>query len=102
MDKVDFDKTFPYYTKFITDFISSHKFIEKEECGEEFIKKIKSKKYFIALHNIINLFWFVWSICYVDFQKWEKDHYEEYYIVHGIDRIKMYLIGKKAMEKIKE
>lgn len=102
LDKVDFDKTFPYYTKFITDFISTHKFIEKEEYGEEFIKKIKSKKYFISLHNIINLFWFIWSICYVDFDKWEKDHYGEYYIVHGIDRIKLYLIGKKAMEKIKE
>ena len=102
LDKIDFDKTFVYYEKFIEIFIQGHKFIEKEKGGKEFLKLIRTKKYFIQVTNVINLYWFLWSFCYVDFPTWDKDHYGEYYFVHGVDRLKFYLAGKKAIEKIKQ
>ena len=101
LDKIDFDKTYPYYEKFIELYIQSHKFLEKEKGGKEFIKMIKTKKYFIQVTNIINLYWFLWSFCYTDFPTWDKDHYGEYYFVHGVDRLKFYLAGMKAIETLK-
>ena len=101
LDKIDFDKTYQIYLKFIEQFIQGHKFIENEEGGKEFLKKTKTKKYFIMLNNIINLYYFIWSFCYVNFSTWEKDHYGEYYFVHGVDRIKVYLAGMKELEKLK-
>ena len=101
LDKIDFDKTYQIYLKFIEQFIQGHKFIENEEGGKEFLKKTKTKKYFIMLNNIINLYYFIWSFCYVDFSTWEKDHYGEYYFVHCVDRIKVYLAGMKELEKLK-
>ena len=101
LDKLDFDKTYVFYEKFIGQFIQGHKFLEKEKGGKEFLQMIKTKKYFIQLMNIINLYFFLWSFCYTDFSAWDKDHYGEYYFVHGVDRIKFYLAGKKAIEKLK-
>ena len=100
LDKFNIDKLYTYYEKFIEQFIQTHKFIGNEDGGKEFLKKIKTKKYFIQLLNIINLFYCIWSFCYTDFAAWEKDHVGEYYFVHGIDRIKFYLAGMKAIEKI--
>ena len=100
LDKINFDKTYQIYLKFIEQFIQGHKFIENIEGGKEFLKKAKTKKYFIMLNNIINLYYFIWSFCYVDFSAWEKDHYGEYYFVHGVDRIKVYLEGMKELKKI--
>jgi len=102
LDKFDIDKLFVFYLKFIEQFIQGHKFLEKEEGGKEFLKMLKKKKYFIQLLNIINLYFFLWSFCYTDFPTWDKDHYGEYYFVHGVDRIKFYLAGKKAIEKIEK
>jgi len=100
LDKIDFDKTYQIYLKFIEQFIQGHKCIEKVEGGKEFLKKTKTKKYFIMLNNIINLYYCIWSFCYVDFPNWEKDHYGEYYFVHGVDRIRVYEAGMKALEKL--
>ena len=100
LDKIDFDKTYQIYLKFIEQFIQGHKFIEKVEGGKEFLKKAKTKKYFIMLNNIINLYYFLWSFCYVDFAAYEKDHHGEYYFVHGVDRIRVYEAGMKALEKL--
>ena len=101
MENLDFDKTFVYYKKFIDLFIQSHECIEGEKGGKEFLELIKSKKYFIQVTNIINLYWFLWSLCYTDFPTWEKDHSSEYYFLHGLDRLKFYLAGKKELEKLK-
>ena len=100
LDKLDFNKTYYYYEKFINLFIQEHLFIEKYEGGKEFMNLIRTKKYFIQVTNIINLYWFLWSFCYTDFKTWDKDHYGEYYFVHGIDRLKFYLAGMKAIEAL--
>ena len=100
LDKFDIDKLFVFYEKFIEQFIRDHKFIGNEEGGKEFLNMIKTKKYFIQLLNIINLYFCLWSFCYTDFPTWDKDHIGEYYFVHGIDRIKFYLAGMKAIENL--
>ena len=100
LDKVDFDKGYQIYIKFVEQFIQNHTFMENTKEGKEFLHFMRSKKYFILLNNIINLFYFLWSLCYVDFPTWQKDHYGEYYFVHGIDRIKVYLKGMKELEKL--
>ena len=74
--------------------------MENNKDGKEFLKFIKTKKYFVQLNNIINLFYFLWSMCYVDFNTWEKDHYGEYYFVHAVDRIKVYLSGMNELKKL--
>ena len=101
LDKVDFDKGYQIYLKFVEQFIQNHKFMENTKEGKDFLKFMKTKKYFIYLNNIINLFYFLWSVCYVDFPTWEKDHYGEYYFVHAVDRIKVYLKGVQELEKLK-
>ena len=100
LDKTDFDGQYSkYYLPYIDEFIQNHKFIEKEKGGIEYIKKIRTKSYFIKIHNLINLWYFLWSLPFVNFDAYHKDHHSEYYFVHAVDRLKLYLIGKKAEEK---
>ncbi len=99
LNDVDFDKIYSFYETFIDIFIQEHKFFEKEEGGKEFIEMIKSYNYFIKLINIINLSLFVWSIGNVKFENWDAEHKKEFFFVHGLDRIKFYLAGIKAMSK---
>ena len=49
--------------------------MKESKEGKEFLEFMKTKKYFILLNNIINLFYFLWSICYVDFYTWQEDYY---------------------------
>ena len=100
LDKIDFDKGYQIYLKFIEQFIQNHKFLENTKDGKDFLNFVRTKKYFVMLNNIINLFYFLWSVCYVDFPTWEKDHYGEYYFVHGVDRIKVYLAGMRELKKL--
>ena len=100
LDKINFDKLYQYYLQFIEQFIQSHKFIANEEGGAQFLKMMKTKKYYLKLNNIANLYYFLWSFCYLDFPTWEKNHYEEFYFVHGVDRLKVYLAGMKELEKL--
>ena len=100
VDKVDFDKGYQIYSKFVEQFIQNHKFLESTKEGKEFLNFMKTKKYFVLLNNIINLFYFLWSVCYVDFPTWEKDHYGEYYFVHAVDRIKVYQAGMRELKKL--
>ena len=101
LDKVDFDKGYQLYLKFVEQFIQNHKFMENTKEGKDFLKFMRTKKYFVYLNNVVNLFYFLWSVCYVDFPNWEKDHYGEYYFVHAVDRIKVYLKGMQELEKLK-
>ena len=99
-DKVDFDKGYQIYQKFVEQFIQNYSFMNETKEGKDFLEFMKTKKYFIILNNIINLFYFLWSVCYVDFPTWQKDHYKEYYFVHGLDRIKIYLAGMNELKRL--
>ena len=99
-DKVDFDKGYQIYQKFVEQFIQNYSFMNETKERKDFLEFMKTKKYFIILNNIINLFYFLWSVCYVDFPTWQKDHYKEYYFVHGLDRIKIYLAGMNELKRL--
>ena len=103
LDKIDYDKIFDVYENFIHKFIQfNHKYIEKDEYGKEFIEIILTKEYFIRLMNNINLYLFNWSIGNIDFDNWEKDARKEFFFVHGVDRIKFYLLGMKTIQHLKK
>ena len=99
LKSVDFDKMFVIYETFINKFIQEHKYFEKEEGGKDFIEIIKRKSYFIKLINIINLSLFVWSIGNVKFEDWDKKQKNEFFFIHGTDRIKFYLAGINALSQ---
>ena len=61
---------------------------------------IKTKKYFIKLMNAVNLYMFIWSIGNINFDNWEKDAKKEFFLVHGIDRLKFYLLGMKMLKQM--
>ena len=64
------------------------------------MKIIKTKKYFIKLMNAVNLYMFIWSIGNINFDNWEKDAKKEFFLVHGIDRLKFYLLGMKMLKQM--
>ena len=64
------------------------------------MKIIKTKKYFIKLMNAVNLYMFIWSIGNINFDNWEKGAKKEFFLVHGIDRLKFYLLGMKMLEQM--
>ena len=49
--------------------------------------------------NAVNLYTFIWSIGNINFDNWEKGAKKEFFLVHGIDRIKFYLLGMKMLKK---
>jgi len=100
LEKVNFNNLFLIYEVFINKFIENHRFIENEEYGKEFMEIIKTKKYFIKLMNAVNLYMFIWSIGNINFDNWEKGAKKEFFLVHGIDRLKFYLLGMKMLEQM--
>ena len=64
LDKIDFDKGYQIYLKFIEQFIQNHKFLEHTKDGKDFLNFVKTKKYFVMLNNIINLFYFLFYFCH--------------------------------------
>ena len=101
-DKINFDTIFHVYEIFVNKFIESNKLIlEKEEFGKEFLEMIKTKEYFIRLMNVVNLYFFIWTIGNINFDDWEKNAIEEFFFIHGVKRIEFYLLGKNAIEKLK-
>lgn len=96
-NEIDYDKTYLLFSVYINLFINSHKEMKQDPLGNRIINQIQTKNYFISLHNIVNLYWFLWSIIYIDFDAWKKDELAEYYYIHGLDRIKIYEIGKNAL-----
>ena len=50
--------------------------------------------------NAVNLYMFIWSIGNINFDNWEKDAKKEFFLVHGIDRLKFYLLGMKMLKQM--
>ena len=60
---------------------------------------MQTKKYYIQLHQIINLFWLLYSAIYLNFDKWNKDHNDFYYL-HFIHRIQYLEKGEEALSAL--
>ena len=72
--------------KYLDEFIKlNNDWINKDE-NKEFLKLIKSKNYYLNLHSITNVFWFLFCVINLDFENEivkKTDHYFEY----GYDRL---------------
>ncbi len=80
-------------------FSANHKFLEQEQGGQEFIKMIRTKKYYIKLHQVLNLFWLLYCAIYLDYKEWIKDKIGSFYFIHGIHRMIYLELGQKAIDK---
>lgn len=100
LDKVNFDKYYEYYQNYIDMFIQNHRFLDKVEGGKEFLKLIKTKDYYIRLHQILNSFWLLYCAIYLDFNEWQKDRVGSFYYLHGIHRLQLLETGVKALSNL--
>ena len=85
-DEIDFDFYYEQYLKYNEEFVKlNNEWITKGE-NKEFLELIKTKKYYLNLHYITNLFWSLFNFINLDFENEivkKSDHYFEY----GYDRL---------------
>lgn len=85
-NEIDFDFYYEQYLKYLDEFIKLNSdWINKDE-NKDFLELIKSKNYYLNLHSITNVFWFLFCVINLDFENEivkKTDHYLEY----GYDRL---------------
>ena len=99
-EKIDFDKYFEIYKIYIKKFIENHKFLNDSKFGKDFLNLIQTKKYYVQLHQISNLFWLLYCGIYLNFNN-VKNNPNEYYYLHFIHRFQYVEIGEKFLSKYK-
>ena len=85
-DEINLGFYYDQYLKYYEEFVKLNKVWIKKEDNKAFLELIKTKKYYINLHSITNIFWFLFCIINLDFENEiikKNDHYLEY----GYDRI---------------
>ena len=99
-DLINFDKYYGYYKNYLKVFCENHKFLNGTDDGKKFLKEIQTKKYYLKLHVIINLFWFLYCVIYLNFSEFNKDQKNFFYFQHGIHRIYYIEAAMKAIEEL--
>ena len=99
-ENIDFEKYYNLYKLYIKEFINTYKFMNNIEEYKFFLNEIQTKKYYLKLHCVINLFWFLYCIIYLDFEKWNKDKENFFYFIHGIHRIYYFECAKNEIKNI--
>ena len=99
-DLINFDKYYGYYKNYLKIFCENHKFLNGTDEGKKFLKEIQTKKYYLKLHVIINLFWFLYCVIYLNFSEFNKDQKNFFYFQHGLHRIYHIEAAMKAIEQI--
>jgi thiamine kinase-like enzyme len=99
-EKINFDKYYEFYKIYLKAFEENYKILNDSKFGKEFLSLMKTKKYYIQLHQILNLFWLLYSAIYLNFENWNKDHNDFYYL-HFIHRIQYIEKGDEALEALK-
>ena len=99
-DLINFDKYYGYYKNYLKVFCENHKFLNGTDDGKKFLKEIHTKKYYLKLHVIINLFWFLYCVIYLNFSEFNKDQKNFFYFQHGIHRIYYIEAAMKAIEEL--
>ena len=93
---LDLDLTYKLYLKFIEKFEEMYSELKNNDKGKEILNEIKSKKYYLNLHCLINVFWVLHCSLYLNFEKFIQNEGFDYF-QHAIDRITLY---EKISEKI--
>ena len=99
-EKIDFEKYYNLYKLYINEFINTHKFMNNIEECKLFLNEIQTKKYYLKLHCVINLFWFLYCVIYLDFEELNKDKKNFFYFIHGIHRMYHFEIAKNEINNI--
>jgi len=93
---LDLDLTYKLYLKFIEKFEEMYSELKNNDKGKEILNEIKSRKYYLNLHCLINVFWVLHCSLYLNFEKFIQNEGFDYF-QHAIDRITLY---EKISEKI--
>jgi thiamine kinase-like enzyme len=99
-EKIDFEKYYNLYKLYINEFINTHKFMNNIEECKLFLNEIQTKKYYLKLHCVINLFWFLYCVIYLDFEELNKDKKNFFYFIHGIHRMYHFESAKNEINNI--
>ena len=85
-EEIDFDFYYNFYQDYINKFVELNKdWITKDE-NKDFLELIKSKNYYLNLHSITNIFWFLFCVINLDFDE-EIINKTSHYLEYGYDRI---------------
>ena len=93
---LNLDLTYKFYLKFIEKFEEMYSELKNNDKGKEILNEIKSRKYYLNLHCLINVFWVLHCSLYLNFEKFIQNEGFDYF-QHAIDRITLY---EKISEKI--
>ena len=96
-EDINYDNYFCIYKIYIEKFIESHGILNNNAKGREFIEYISSKNYYLNLHQIINYFWFLCCIAYLDFESWHSQKKKSFYIAN--DLIRFYELGLQNLKE---
>ena len=86
-DEIDFDFYYESYKKYIEGFKKQNIDFVKSDEGKKWLETISTKKYYINLHAVLNIFWLLYCAIYLNFAEEFKENVSFSYFQHGIDRI---------------
>ena len=86
---IDIDKCFnEYYMKYINMFLDKN--IKNIQEYKEIIEEIKTKKYYLKLTLLVNLFIFVFILCSIDYEIWAKNKDKDFYFLSAVYRVNLF------------
>lgn len=85
-EEIEFDFYYNFYLDYYTKFVELNKdWVTKDE-NKEFLELIKSKNYYLNLHSITNVFWFLFCAINLEFDE-EIINKNSHYLEYGADRL---------------
>ena len=86
MDKIDIDHYYDIYLQYVDKFEDANPELNETENGRELLDEIKSKKYYLNLHGVINAFWVLYCAIYLNYDNYIEEKGFKF-LQHGVDRI---------------
>jgi len=97
---IDIDKCFnEYYMKYINIFLDNN--IKNIQEYKELIGEIKAKQYYLKLTLLVNLFLFMFDLCSIVYESWEKNKDKDFYFISGVYRVNLYNYFKNKLDTLK-
>jgi len=97
-EALDFDKMYDIYLNYLNVFEEAYKIREgnNEEQASHF-NNCRTKKYFLQLVCLVSLFWFIYSVIYLDWTSFEmKNVFDQFR--HALERINIFEKAYELME----